>query len=70
MGRGFQYPDGVHFDEPRLHRLPGIQTSSIEKYCHIVLGWGPRRVHPLRPFNDCLRALFDHTPIVGERELR
>jgi hypothetical protein len=27
-------------------------------------------VHPLRPFNDCLRALFDHTPIVGERELR
>jgi hypothetical protein len=27
-------------------------------------------VHPLRPFNDCLRALFNHAPIVGERDLR
>ena len=66
MGCGFPYPNGVYFGEPRLNRLSGIQASPIEKYRHVVFGWGPRRAHAFGPFNDCLRALSNHPTIVGE----
>jgi hypothetical protein len=67
-GCGIQNPIGFNFLEQCLNRLPGIEAASIEKYCQVVLRWGPYRANSLRPFNDCFRALCNHMPILSRRQ--